>query len=155
CVGFRLGQENAYEFPVVRIEADDRRDDIRLCRAFPRQLDLSCESVGQVGIERNGDIVPVEEAGFARSAPEGAERKKRLDRGSSYTTRDDLVAAAYQPVAERLVLLPEIEGGKTVRRGAKAAGLPQQESLEIKLGNRVPNGPPIRQPSPEGSEIVV
>jgi hypothetical protein len=62
CVGFRIGQENAHEFPVARIEADDGRDDIRLCRAFPRQLDLSCEGVCQVGIERNGDIVPVEEA---------------------------------------------------------------------------------------------
>src|SRR5438094_1759124 len=155
CVGFRIGQENAHEFPVARIEADDCRDDIPLSRAFPRQLDLPCEGACQVGVERNGDIVPVEEAGFARFAPEGVEREERVDLRSSEGIRDDLVAATHQPVAERLVLMPEIEGGKAVRGGAEAAGFPQQESLEIKLGNRVPDGPPFLQPSPEGSEIVV
>src|SRR6188472_2407359 len=78
-VGFRLGEENTHEFPVARIEAGDRRDDIRLRRAFPRQLDLPCEGVRQVGIERNGDIVPVEEARYAPFALESFECHKRLD----------------------------------------------------------------------------
>src|SRR5215510_2976766 len=103
-VGLFLRQQDAHESPVARIEADDGRDDIRLCRALPRQLDLTREGACQVGIERDGGIVPVEEARFARFAPEGVERKERLDLRSSEDIRDDLVAATYEPIAKRLVL---------------------------------------------------
>lgn len=150
-----LGQQDTRERPVLRIHADDRGYRPGPLHQFAIERDLGGERHSQIGVDRNAQLLLGDEASLVGPAAPRIEREAGLDVRPAKAVGDDLVATTHQEITESFVGSPQIERRIAAGDRPEAAALAQQKSLEMQLGNVIPQRPALFGAAADDPDVVI